>query len=87
METVDNWEIRDPHDVEEDVKVFMSDLLSSFEMRVASSSKPLLDILTCLDLDNILRFSVVKDSKLEKQGLGLGEGALERYESFTKFFT
>ena len=32
MVTMDNWEMRVPSDVEKDVKVFMSDLLSSFEL-------------------------------------------------------
>ena len=44
MVTTDNCEMRSPSDVEKDVKVFMSDLQSSFEVQVASSSKPLVDI-------------------------------------------
>ena len=86
METVDNWEMRDPPDVQEDVKVFMSDL-SSFEMRVANSSKPLVHILTCPDLDTIM--TLCGERLNEKVRLKLGEGALESYgiDNFTKFFS
>jgi hypothetical protein len=89
MVTMDNWEMRVPSDVEKDVKVFMSDLLSSFELRVASSSKPLVDILTCLDLDNIVKLLCGKRLKTGKIKLELGEGELEKYgvENFTNFFT
>ena len=65
----------------------MSDLQSSFEVRVASSSKPLVDILTCLDLDNIMKLLCGKRLKTGKIKLELGEGELEKYgvENFSHF--
>ena len=89
MVTMDNWEMRGPSDVEKDVKGFMSDLQSSFEGRVASSSKPLVDILTCLDLDNITKLLCGKRLKTGKIKLDLGEGELEKYgvDNFCNFFT
>ena len=88
MVTMNNWEMRSPSDVEKDVKVFMSELQSSFEVRVASSSKPLVDILTCLDLDNIMKLLCGKRLKTGKIKLELGEGELEKYgvENFCNFF-
>ena len=88
MVTMDNWEMRGPSDVEKDVKVFMSDLQSSFEVRVASSSKPLVDILTCLDLDNIMKLLCGKRLETGKTKLELGEGEREKYgvKNFCNFF-
>ena len=76
---MDNWEMRSPSDVEKNVKVFMSDFKSSFEVRVASSSKPLVDILTCLDLDNTMKLLRDKRLKTGKIKLELGERELEMY--------
>ena len=56
METVDNWKMRDEEDVGADLKKFMEDLRISFQQRVDSSSKPLIEILTYLDLDSIFNF-------------------------------
>ena len=75
MVTVDNWKMRSPSDVEKDVKVFMSDhLQSSFEVQVASSSKPLVDILTCLGLDNIMNLLCGKKTQDRENQTGAGRG-------------
>ena len=79
MVTMYNWEMHGPSDVEKDVKVFMSDLQSSFEVRVASSSKPLVDILTCLDLDNIMKLLCGK--RFSRQGKSNWSWARENLKS------
>ena len=87
-EVVENWRVRDPSDVEDDVKVFLADLLSSFEGRMDKCSKPIMDILTCLDIDSIVGLLCGERLESGKVRLQYGEGALELYglKNFEKFF-
>ena len=86
--TVDNWVSREKDDVEQDLKVFLSDLISSCSNRIHNCSNELMSTLTCLDLDTI--FSFLRGTRLTsgKVKLVAGEESLERYgkEAFHKFY-
>ncbi len=75
METVDNWKMRDEEDVEADIRKFMEDLRFSFQNRMDNSSKPLIEVLNCLDLDSIVRLLCGKRLPSGKVKLQYGEGA------------
>ena len=78
-EVVENWRVRDPSDVEDDAKVFLGDLLSSCEARMDKGSEPIMDILTCLDIDSIVGLLCGERLESGKIRLQYGEGALELY--------
>jgi hypothetical protein len=88
LEVFDNWEAREPSDVENDVKIFMADLRLSFEARVASACKPIVNILTCFDLD--IMIGLLCGERLQNGRIKLtgGEGPLAAYgaQNFSIFF-
>lgn len=88
LEVFDNWEAREPSDVENDVKIFMADLRLSFEARVASACKPIVNILTCFDLDIIIRLLCGERLQNGRIKLTGGEGPLAAYgaQNFSIFF-
>jgi hypothetical protein len=73
---VNNWEVREMKDVEDDLKIFLTDRLLSFENRVKDCTKEMQHVLTCLDLDTLI--SLMCGEKLEsgKVKLVCGEGLL-----------
>ena len=85
---VDTWAAREKHDVEQDLKIFLSDLIYSCHNRITNCSNELMSALTCLDLDTI--FSLLCGTRLVngKVELAAGEESLEKYcqEQFNKFF-
>jgi hypothetical protein len=86
--TVDNWVSREKDDVEQDLKVFLSDLISSCSNRIHNCSNELMSTLTCLDLDTIFNFLCGTRLTSGKVKLVAGEESLERYgkEAFHKFY-
>ncbi len=86
--TVHNWKVRDTKDVELDIIGFMIDARASFHKRVENSSKDIVELLTCLDLDSIFELLCGEKLTSGKVKLKNGEGMLEKYgrDSFTRFF-
>ena len=86
--TVDNWVSREKHDVEQDLQVFLSDLISSCSNRVNNCSNELMSTLTCLDLDTIFNLLCGERLTSGKVKLAASEESLEKYatEAFHKFF-
>ncbi len=81
--------MRDEEDVEADIRNFMEDLRFSYQSRIDNSSKPLIEVLTCLDVDSIVRLLCGKQLPSAKVKLQYGEGALEKYgrDNFQKIFS
>ena len=46
-----NWKVREIEDVEDDLKILLTELLLSFENCVKNCTKEMQHVLACLDLD------------------------------------
>lgn len=86
---VNNWEVREMKDVEDDLKIFLTDLLLSFENRVKDCTKEMQHVLTCLDLDTLISLMCGEKLASGKVKLVCGEGPLELHgvEDFNKFYS
>ena len=85
---IDSWNAREIKDVENDLKTFVADLITSFDSRVRSCTKDLQNVLVCMDLDTL--FTLLCGERLAngKVKLSLGEAKLEVHgqENFQRFF-
>ena len=85
---IDSWNAREIKDVENDLKTFVADLITSFDSRVWSCTKDLQNVLVCMDLDTL--FTLLCGERLAngKVKLSLGEAKLEVHgqENFQRFF-
>ena len=86
--TVDTWVAREKDDVQKDLKVFLSDLISSCSKRIDNCVHQLISTLKCLDLDSIFSYFCGERLTSGKVKLSSGEESLESFgkEEFEKFF-
>ena len=84
-----NWEVREIKDIEDDLKIFLTDLLLSFENRVKNCTKEMQHVLACLDLDTLISLMCGEKLASGKGKLALGQGPLEfhRVDDFRKFYS
>ena len=84
-----NWEVREIKDIEDDLKIFLTDLLLSFENRVKNCTKEMQHVLACLDLDTLISLMCGEKLASGKVKLALGQGPLEfhRVDDFRKFYS
>ena len=85
---VDTWVAREKYEVEKDVKLFLSDLISSCSKRIGDCVRELMSTLTCLDLDSIFSYPCGKGLMFAKVKLWAGEESLELFvqKEFEQFF-
>ena len=86
--TVDSWVTREKDDVEKDLKLFLSDLISSCSKRIDNCAHELISTLKCLDLDCIFSYLCGERLTSGKVRLSTNEESLERFgqEEFEKLF-
>ena len=83
--TVDNWVSREKHDVEQDLKVFLSKLMSSCNNHINNCSNESMSSLTCLDLDTI--FNLLCGECLTRGKVKLAVGKSPLTDTVKKRFT
>ena len=84
---IDSWNAREIKNVENDLKTFVADLITSFDSRVRSCTKDLQNVLVCMDLDTLFPLLCERLAN-GKVNLSLGEAKLEVHgqENFERFF-